>query len=103
MLSRLNYAVTTVRSGEDAVEYLRNSQVDLVILDMIMDSGMDGLDTYQHVCAIRPGQRSIIVSGFSECDRVRAAQALGAGEYVGKPYTLEQLGLAVKRALHRSR
>jgi len=49
MLKKLNYKVTTAASGEDAVEYLKEHKVDLLVLDMIMDPGMDGLDTYRSV------------------------------------------------------
>ena len=46
-------------------------------------------------------QRAIIASGFSETDRVKEAQKLGAGQYIKKPYTLEKIGLAVKAELER--
>lgn len=62
---------------------------------------MDGLDTYRNVLEIRPKQKATIVSGFSETERVNAAQALGAGAYVKKPYVIEKLGLAVKKELER--
>ena len=42
-----------------------------MVLDMIMDPGMDGLDTYRSVLEIHPKQKAIIVSGFSESDRVQ--------------------------------
>ncbi|MEN6374559.1 MAG: ATP-binding protein [Smithella sp.] len=99
MLSKLNYKVASVASGEEAVEYLKKYAADLLVLDMIMEPGMDGLDTYRNVLAIHPRQKSIIVSGFSETDRVEAAQALGAGAYVRKPYVIEKLGLAVRKEL----
>ncbi|MHC1725089.1 MAG: ATP-binding protein [Syntrophobacteraceae bacterium] len=99
MLTKLNYEVTAVSSGEEAVEYLKQNTVDLVVLDMIMDPGMDGLDTYAKILEIHPHQRAIIVSGFSETERVSKAQALGAGTYVRKPYVLEKLGLAVRKEL----
>jgi len=102
MLRKLNYSVTSVSSGEEAVVYLKEHRVDLMVLDMIMDPGMDGLDTYRSVLEIRPEQRAIIVSGFSETDRVKAVQSLGAGAYVRKPYVIEKLGLAVKKELDRS-
>jgi DNA-binding NarL/FixJ family response regulator len=73
-----------------------------MVLDMIMDPGMDGLKTYQSILQILPKQKAIIVSGFSESERVLAAQALGAGAYVKKPYVMEKLGLAVKKELYRS-
>ncbi|MGO9376597.1 MAG: ATP-binding protein [Syntrophobacteraceae bacterium] len=99
MLKKLNYTVVSVSSGEEAVAYLKQNAVDLVVLDMIMDPGMDGLDTYAKILEIHPHQRAIIVSGFSETERVSRAQALGAGAYVKKPYVLEKLGLAVRKEL----
>ena len=42
------------------------------------------------------------MSGFSDTDRVKKAQTLGAGEYVRKPYIIEKLGLAVRKELDRS-
>ncbi len=101
LLQKLNYQVAVAASGEDAVEYLKKHKVDLLVLDMIMDPGMDGLDTYQRVLTLHPQQKVIIVSGFSESDRVNAAHDLGAGEYVKKPYVIEKLGLAVKNELAR--
>jgi PAS domain S-box-containing protein len=101
MLRKLNYSVSSVSSGEGAVAYLKEHQADLMVLDMIMDPGMDGLDTYRSILEIHPTQKAIIVSGFSETDRVITAQALGAGAYVRKPYVIEKLGLAVRNELDR--
>jgi two-component system, cell cycle sensor histidine kinase and response regulator CckA len=101
MLRKLNYNVTSVESGERAVAYLIDHKVDLIVLDMIMDPGMDGLETYQRVLEIHPQQKAIIVSGFSETERVNTAQALGAGPYVRKPYVLEKIGLAVRQELDK--
>ncbi len=101
MLKRLGYSATTVSSGEEAVEYMKNNSADLLVLDMIMDPGIDGLDTYRQILELHPGQRAIIASGFSETDRVREAQRLGAGAYVKKPYLLQQIGLAVRGELER--
>jgi YesN/AraC family two-component response regulator len=89
-----------VSSGEEALAYLAEHSVDLLVLDMIMDPGMDGLETYEKVLKNRPEQKAVIASGFSETKRVRRALELGAGPYVKKPYSLEKLGLAVKDALN---
>ena len=102
MLRKLNYNVSSVSSGEEALTYLKEHKADLIVMDMIMDPGMDGLETYRSILGINPKQKAIIVSGFSESDRVHAAQALGAGPYVRKPYTKENLGLAVKNELKRT-
>ncbi|MGZ3594132.1 MAG: PAS domain S-box protein [Syntrophales bacterium] len=102
VLTKLGYSVDSVSSGEVAVEYLRTQKADLIVLDMIMDPGIDGLDTYKRILEINPNQKAIIVSGFSETERVSQVQALGAGAYVKKPYLLERLGLAVRKELARS-
>ncbi len=101
MLGRLGYHVNAVSSGEAAVTYLRTNRVDLLVLDMIMEPGMDGLETYHKILEISPTQRAVIVSGYSETERVKAAQELGAGAYVKKPYILERLGSAIRKELDR--
>jgi signal transduction histidine kinase/ActR/RegA family two-component response regulator len=102
LLTRLGYRVHAVSSGEEAVEYLKANKADILVLDMIMPPGMDGLETYQRVLEIHPGQKAIIVSGFSETERVREAQRLGAGAYVKKPYILERIGVAIRNERSRS-
>jgi len=101
ILNKLGYSVTSVSSGEEAVDYMKNNSADLLVLDMIMDPGIDGLETYKRIRGLHPGQKAIIASGFSETDRVKEAQRLGAGKYVKKPYTLEKIGLAVKEELKK--
>jgi ActR/RegA family two-component response regulator len=49
----------------------------------------------------RPGQKALIVSGFSETKRVKKAQKLGAGAYVKKPFLLEKIGVAVRDELDK--
>ena len=99
ILSELGYSVTTTSSGEEALDYMKNNFADLLVLDMIMPPGMDGLDTYRKIVELHPNQKAIIASGFSETARVKEAQRLGAGQYLKKPYTLESIGTAVKNEL----
>jgi signal transduction histidine kinase/ActR/RegA family two-component response regulator len=99
LLSRLGYRVRLADGGEAALELMADQAFDLVILDMIMPGGMDGLDTYQAIRAERPAQKAIIVSGYSESERVKAAQLLGAGTYLRKPYTVEKLATAIRAIL----
>jgi len=101
MLDTLGYKTKAVSSGEKAVEYLKEHTVDLLLLDMIMDPGINGRETYERIIEIHPNQKAIIVSGFAETDEVKGAQKLGAGKYIKKPITLEKIGLAVKEELDR--
>ncbi|MDH3882705.1 MAG: response regulator, partial [Desulfobacterales bacterium] len=99
MLEKLGYNVATAASGEAAVNHMHHHSADLMVLDMIMDPGIDGLETYKQITAIHPGQKTIIASGYSESERVKAAQKMGAGPYIKKPYLLERLGRAIKAEL----
>jgi two-component system cell cycle sensor histidine kinase/response regulator CckA len=102
ILKKLGYSVRSVSSGEEAVEYLQNNSADLLVLDMIMNNGINGVATYERVIAIHPAQKAIIVSGFAESEQVKKVQALGAGAFVRKPYTLEKMGIAVKNELQKN-
>jgi len=102
MMQRLGYEVVTAESGENALEQMAHQTFDLVILDMIMEPGMDGLETFKQMRQIAPSQKAIIASGYSESERVREMQRIGAGSYVKKPYTLEKIGLAVRKELDRN-
>lgn len=101
MLTALGYRVACVSSGEKALQHVQSNRVDLIVLDMIMAPGMDGLETFRQINRLDPRQKAIITSGFSETQRVREAQRLGAGQYVKKPYSLETIGLAVRNELGR--
>jgi PAS domain S-box-containing protein len=101
MLSALCYKAKAVSSGEEAVKYLQEHTVDLILLDMIMDPGISGRETYERVIKIHPNQKAVIVSGFAETDEVRDAQSLGAGHFIKKPFTLEKIGFALKDELEK--
>lgn len=100
LLTKLGYRCKTVPSGEQAVEFLREHAVDLVILDMIMEPGIDGYETYRRIKAVRPEQKAIIASGYSETERVKQTLALGAGCYIKKPYTISAIGKCIKEELN---
>jgi two-component system, cell cycle sensor histidine kinase and response regulator CckA len=101
IITQLGYTAKSVESGEKAVEFLEHEKADLLILDMIMDPGIDGLETYYRVKESNPHQKAIITSGYAETDRVRRAQRLGAGGYLKKPYTVHNLAVAIKTELGR--
>ncbi len=102
MLGKLGYTVMLAADGKQAVATMREQSVDLIILDMVLGEDMDGLDAYREILEVRPHQKAIITSSYAESDRVREAQRLGAGSYVPKPFTLEQIGLAVRKELDKN-
>ena len=101
MLERLGYKAIAVSSGEEAIDYLKEQTVDLLLLDMIMEPGINGRETFERIIEMHPKQKAIIVSGFAVNNDVKAAQKLGAGAYIKKPYSIEKIGIAIKEELDR--
>lgn len=109
LLRDMGYHVDTAASGREAVKRLEEIRAEgdvtspyaVVLLDMIMEEDFDGLDTYQRMIEFFPDQKCVIVSGYSETSRVKQAQSLGAGRYLPKPYTREELGKAVRGEIDR--
>jgi two-component system cell cycle sensor histidine kinase/response regulator CckA len=73
--------------------------VDILLLDMVMEDGFDGLDTYREATRIRPDQKAVVANGFPQTERVQTAQALGAGPLVAKPYRIRELARAIRQEL----
>lgn len=101
MLEALHYKALSVSGGEEAVEYLKNHKVDLLLLDMIMYPGIDGQETYARIKKIHPHQKAVIFSGLAETEQVKEVLRMGAGRFLRKPLVLEELGIAVKEELKK--
>ncbi len=101
ILKRLGYQVFTVEDGMAALDFVKQMPVDLLVLDMIMAPAISGLETYERIQQIYPDQKAIIASGHSESEDVLKAQELGAGSFVKKPYTILDMGIAVKEELEK--
>ncbi len=99
MLHTLGYRVDVASSGEEAIQFIKDNKVDLLVLDMLMEPGINGRQTYEEVKKLYPDQKALVASGFSESDEVKATLKLGAGGFIKKPYSMNQLGRAVKEAL----
>lgn len=99
ILLELGYEVSSVASGEEAIEFVKDNPVDLLIIDMLMEPGITGRKTYEQILKTYPQQKAIVASGFSESDDVKATLQLGARGFIKKPYSIDQLGHAVKDAL----
>ncbi|MDR2550809.1 MAG: response regulator [Desulfobulbus sp.] len=96
LLARLGYHPLTAQSGEEAIEYIKHTPVDLVMLDMMMDPGINGCETYERILRHVPGQKAIITSGYSNAENIRRATELGINQFVKKPYSLHELAQALQ-------
>lgn len=106
MLTLLGYKVVTASNGEEAVSHYRTAlqsgePFDLVILDLLVNGGMGGRETMAVLVAEDPRVRAIVSSGYSNDPVMSDCASYGFSGCVPKPYTLEQLGMAVKRVLNQ--
>ncbi len=100
LLSRLGYQPITVASGEEAVAFIKTTSVDLVMLDMLMDPGMNGCETFDQILRHSPRQRVVITSGYSNGEDMQQAVNLGSSQFVKKPYSVHELALALKKEIN---
>lgn len=106
-LRSLGYRVLAAHNGSAAIdlhlaEIEAERKIDLLVMDLVMADELDGLDTYRRILERKPGQRAIMVSGFAVTERIKEAFKLGAGQYLQKPYTLNELGRVVRIELDRN-
>ncbi len=107
LVSKLGYTVQSAQSGEAACRLIQKCHADkrpfpdLLLLDMVMPTGMQGAQTYQRIKTINPNQKAIILSGYEESDQVLMTKNMGAGAFVRKPVEVEKLAKAIRQELDR--
>ena len=95
--------VTAIASnGLQAVEMTKEYRPDIVILDVNMPT-MDGLTAFKHIIQAYPGTGCIIISAENDPATVSAATSIGIREYLVKPFTTEELEMAIKNVSERLR
>ncbi len=100
ILQSLGYQVHCVSSGQQAIEYLKENDVDLILLDMVMP-GMDGVETYRRITEFKPHQKCVILSAYPRYHKVVEIQSLGGGPYLVKPPGLAELAQTIRFELDR--
>jgi YesN/AraC family two-component response regulator len=88
--------VAIAKNGREAIEMTREHHPDIVILDINMPE-MNGLDAFKAISEVYPDMGCIIISAQREIDALDKAITLGVQEYLGKPFTIEELNDAVNR------
>lgn len=102
ILDEEGYQVCAVAAGVEAIEQVKQGSFDLLLADVRME-GMDGLTAIEHVRRLTPGIRSLVVSGYcNEADTIRALR-LGVGDFIKKPFELQDLIDAVHRQVVQKR
>ncbi|MHC4545522.1 MAG: sigma-54-dependent transcriptional regulator, partial [Planctomycetota bacterium] len=87
-----------VYSGEDALEIVRNQQVDIVVTDLRLGGDIDGLAILEEVRKQNPDTEVILVTAFETIDTCKEAIRRGAYDYLVKPIDIDQLRTLVEQA-----
>ncbi|WP_022662520.1 response regulator [Paucidesulfovibrio longus] len=97
-----NLDVDGVTSGQEALEYLRENPVDVIVLDVKMP-GMDGLETLKEIKKRCPQVEVIMLTGHGSVKSGIQGISLGAYDYVLKPFKIEDLLERILKAYERTK
>jgi len=98
VLQDAGYKVLTASGGSEAVEMIRRTKIDLVLLDMKM-SGMDGLETLTLLKQYAPYVIILIMTAYEELEVLKEARRRGAAGYISKPFDIEELKSIIEAKL----
>ncbi|MBW1721604.1 MAG: response regulator [Deltaproteobacteria bacterium] len=100
-LKKRKLDATGVRSGEEALEFIKKKLFDVVILDIKMPGGMDGIDTLREIKRIQPLAEVILLTGHASVETSIEGMKLGAFDYLLKPIRLEDLMTKLAQAFEK--
>ena len=90
-----------VASGEEALELMKQKLFDVVILDIKMPGGMDGIETLREIKKIQPLAEVLLLTGHASVDTSIEGMKLGAFDYLLKPLKLEELMVKMGEAFEK--
>jgi DNA-binding NtrC family response regulator len=100
-LKKRKIDTTGVRSGEEALDLMNKKQFDVVILDIKMPGGMDGIETLREIKKIQPLAEVILLTGHASVETSIEGMKLGAFDYILKPVKLEELLTKLAQAFEK--
>jgi DNA-binding NtrC family response regulator len=100
-LEKRQLDVTGVESGEKAIELVKEKLYDVVLLDVKMPGGMDGIETLREIKKIRPLTEVVLLTGHASIETSIEGMKLGAFDYLLKPIKLEDLILKLAAAFQK--
>jgi len=103
ILTSFGYQALTATSGLEACRILqeKKDQIDLVVLDFVMP-GMSGEETFQRLREIDPHIRILLASGHSRDGKAKNLIDQGVQGFIQKPFVMQELADAVRKALDKS-
>ena len=98
-----SYEVVTFTRAKEAIEHVREHDVDLVISDFLMPE-MDGLAFLREVRVLRPDVPRVILTGYADKENaIKAINEVGLYQYIEKPWNNEDLRLTIRNGVEKRR
>lgn len=102
ILTMEGYDVDNVGSGEEALKMIKEEEYEIVLSDLKMP-GMSGLELLEHLRKLSPNTRIIMITAFATIESAVDAMKKGASDYISKPFKINEIEVAVKRALEEAK
>jgi two-component system nitrogen regulation response regulator NtrX len=103
VLADEGYETAAAASGQEGIDILQEAQPSIVMLDISMEPGIDGIETLRRIKEMRPELPVIMITGHGEIETAVKTIKMGAYDFIQKPLALEQVLLAVKHGLDDSK
>ncbi len=97
------YQTLTAASGEEALQICASENVDLVLLDIMMENGMDGIQTLVKILEQTPELSIIMMSAQRDIETAAKTMELGAKRYITKPISMDKILSNIEPFLELSR
>jgi len=101
VLKKLDYIPFVAEGGEEALEILRNNNIDVVLSDLYMP-GMDGIELLKRVRTIKKNIVFLIITAHPTIETAVDAIKKGAYDYLTKPFHIEEVRVKINRAIEKS-
>ena len=100
-LGKRSIDTTGVRSGEEALDLMKKKLFDVVVLDIKMPGGIDGIEALREIKKIQPLAEVILLTGHASVETSIEGMKLGAFDYLLKPIKLEELLTKMAQAFEK--
>lgn len=102
-LKKRKVDATGVFSGEAAIGKLKEEAFDVVVLDVKMPGGMDGIETFREIRKIQPSAEIILLTGHASVETSAEGMEMGAFDYLMKPANFQELLKKIQGAFQRKK
>ena len=99
-LEEVGYNSNFVNSGFEAMDFLKNNQVDLVLLDLKMPA-MDGFDVLKEIEQNQIKAKVIVLTAYADVKSAIDSAKMGATDFISKPYDFDELLITITKVLQR--